>query len=67
MPTRAQLEDADLLEPRVSPLGEEVDELDDEDGEGDVEMIGEDTNGNGHASDHDADTNGRRGSSAEPE
>ncbi|KAG9749466.1 PRP38-domain-containing protein, partial [Aureobasidium melanogenum] len=31
MPSRTQLEDLDVLEPRVSPLGDEIDELDAED------------------------------------
>jgi pre-mRNA-splicing factor 38A len=33
MPSRTQLEDLDVLEPRVSPLGDEIDELDAEDEE----------------------------------
>jgi pre-mRNA-splicing factor 38A len=33
MPSRTQLEDIDVLEPRVSPLGDEIDELDAEDEE----------------------------------
>ncbi|KAH0354416.1 PRP38-domain-containing protein, partial [Aureobasidium melanogenum] len=33
MPSRTQLEDLDILEPRVSPLGDEIDELDAEDEE----------------------------------
>ncbi|KAK8214680.1 PRP38 family-domain-containing protein [Phyllosticta capitalensis] len=38
LPPRTLLEDLELLDPRVSPLGDEVDELDEEgDGEGDVE------------------------------
>ncbi|KAI4734836.1 PRP38-domain-containing protein [Aureobasidium sp. EXF-12298] len=45
MPTRTQLEDLDVLEPRVSPLGDEIDELDAEDedmkntSDGEVEEI----------------------------
>lgn len=33
MPTRQQLEDLDLLDERVSPLGDEIDEIDAEDAE----------------------------------
>ncbi|MCJ1362024.1 hypothetical protein MMC16_001126 [Acarospora aff. strigata] len=32
MPTRQQLEDLELLDERVSPLGDEIDQIDDEDG-----------------------------------
>ena len=72
MPTRAQLEDADLLEPRVSPLGEEIENLDDEredegvdDGdEGEVEEV---TNGNGHRSDEHMIRNERSASPEDPE
>lgn len=45
MPSRTQLEDLDVLEPRVSPLGDEIDELDAEDedmkdgSDGEVEEI----------------------------
>jgi pre-mRNA-splicing factor 38A len=31
MPTRQQLEDLDLLDERVSPLGDEIDEIDADD------------------------------------
>ena len=34
MPSRVQLEDLDVLEPRVSPLGEEIEALDDEEADG---------------------------------
>lgn len=44
LPTRTQLEDLDVLEPRVSPLGDEIDELDAEDevmgSDGEVEEVG---------------------------
>ncbi|KAI4778967.1 PRP38-domain-containing protein [Aureobasidium sp. EXF-3400] len=45
MPSRTQLEDLDVLEPRVSPLGDEIDELDAEDedmkdgGDGEIEEV----------------------------
>lgn len=48
MPSRTQLEDLDVLEPRISPLGDEIDELDNEDdngSEGEIEEV--DQNGNG--------------------
>lgn len=32
MPTRQQLEDLDLLDERISPLGDEIDEIDADDG-----------------------------------
>ncbi|KAF2233470.1 PRP38-domain-containing protein [Viridothelium virens] len=64
LPDRGMLQDLDMLEEYVSPLGEELEELDrDEEGEGgdsDVEEVqngrsssddGELANGNGHASD----------------
>jgi pre-mRNA-splicing factor 38A len=46
MPSRTQLEDLDVLEPRISPLGDEIDELDAEDedmrngSDGEVEEVG---------------------------
>jgi pre-mRNA-splicing factor 38A len=44
LPSRANLEDLEMLEPRVSPLGDEVDMLDveEEGSDGDVEEIGRD-------------------------
>ncbi|KAF2140666.1 uncharacterized protein K452DRAFT_299392 [Aplosporella prunicola CBS 121167] len=42
MPSRALLEDLELLDPRVSPLGEEVEMLDDDDEEGDMQRDRED-------------------------
>jgi len=40
MPSRTQLEDLDVLEPRISPLGDEIDELDmDDAGEGGIEEV----------------------------
>jgi len=61
MPSRTQLEDLDVLEPRVSPLGEEIEGIDDDDdvdevrnGDvGDEEEVEELTlrNGNGHIGD----------------
>lgn len=46
MPTRTQLEDLDVLEARVSPLGDEIEELDMDDDDGEVEEVGR----NGHES-----------------
>lgn len=46
MPTRTQLEDLDVLEARVSPLGDEIEELDMDDDDDEVEEIGR----NGHES-----------------
>jgi pre-mRNA-splicing factor 38A len=44
LPSRANLEDLEMLEPRVSPLGDEVEMLDaaEEGSEGDVEEVGRD-------------------------
>lgn len=56
MPTRMQLEDLDVLEPRVSPLGEEIEELDNEEEDRRDESddgVEEVRNGNGHRSDED--------------
>ncbi|KAI9812753.1 MAG: hypothetical protein M1827_004509 [Pycnora praestabilis] len=47
MPTRQQLEDLDLLEERVSPLGEEIDEIDDDGDEGGGSEVEEVMLGNG--------------------
>ncbi|KAF2834368.1 putative RNA binding protein [Patellaria atrata CBS 101060] len=44
MPTRMQLEDLELLDPRISPLGDEVEDLDKEDGDG-KSMNGEESDG----------------------
>jgi len=41
MPTRVQLEDLDILEPRVSPLGDEIDELENEDADTDDGIVSE--------------------------
>lgn len=53
MPTRTQLEDLDVLDARISPLGDEIEELDVEDDDGEVEEVGR--NGRGRS--------GSRGSS----
>lgn len=58
MPSRMQLEDLDVLEPRVSALGDEIDELDNEEeagSDGEVEEISN-GNGNGYRSDRDRDS-----------
>lgn len=68
MPTRVQLEDLDVLEPRVSPLGDEIEDLDRDDDDGDglsekgqddvVEITNGDdrsANGNGYASESEED------------
>ncbi|GAB7351823.1 hypothetical protein MBLNU459_g2388t1 [Dothideomycetes sp. NU459] len=56
MPSRVQLEDLDVLEPRISPLGDEIDELDNEEETGSDGEIEEIRNGNGHGSDRSGDT-----------
>lgn len=58
MPSRIQLEDLDVLEPRISALGDEIDELDNEEeagSDGEVEEI-RNGNGNGYGPDRDGDS-----------
>ncbi|KAL1301461.1 hypothetical protein AAFC00_005711 [Neodothiora populina] len=61
MPTRTQLEDLDVLEPRVSPLRDEIDELDMEDDDGEVEEVGRngDKSSPSRSRSRDRDGNGR--------
>jgi len=54
IPTRVQLEDMDVLEPRVSPLGDEIEDLDNDDVDAQVDAVEENeveveevANGNG--------------------
>ncbi|CAD0109713.1 unnamed protein product [Aureobasidium uvarum] len=62
MPSRTQLEDLDVLEPRVSPLGDEIDELDAEDedmrdgSDGEVEEV---RNGDSRSRDKSYDSRSR--------
>ncbi|GAB7337538.1 hypothetical protein MBLNU457_g2858t1 [Dothideomycetes sp. NU457] len=56
MPTRVQLEDMDVLEPRVSPLGVEIEDLDNDDVDAQVNAVEEDeveevANGHGYHED----------------
>ena len=46
LPNRMVLEDLGVLEVRVSPLGEEIEEIDEEGGSGDNEV--EEVDGHGH-------------------
>ncbi|KAF4551563.1 Pre-mRNA-splicing factor 38 [Elsinoe fawcettii] len=61
MPARTVLEDLDQLEPRVSLLGSEVEDLDDDDDEDGVLEL---RNGNGHHTSDDDVRNGRGSSDA---
>ncbi|KAI0424820.1 PRP38 family-domain-containing protein [Xylaria sp. FL1042] len=66
MPKREILEDLEVLEPRVSPLGDIEDLLDeDEDGDGDGDGDGDDVRGGGEESGDDERRNGDRDSDGE--
>ncbi|KAK4984266.1 hypothetical protein LTR50_006713 [Elasticomyces elasticus] len=67
LPARTQLEDLDVLEPRISPLGEELEDVDadrqdgrmEDDSGSDVEMLDDGHGlGNGHDRDNDTDVDG---------
>ncbi|GAM90299.1 hypothetical protein ANO11243_083420 [Dothideomycetidae sp. 11243] len=66
MPARTLLEDTDVLEPRVSALGDEIEELD-RDEEEDDDEVEEIRNGNGHVSDDEGQISDDRRSSSDPD